>query len=115
MSALTNRADDRSKSILEEAPEDDPALANCIVEHIGDIGVFRAQFDQLPHQLISFIHSQLVSGGNYGMDTIITIVADIWLNINFGAIVVGNADADISLFHVFPSFLIFPWNNCSIT
>lgn len=49
MSAHTGRADDRPKSILEDTPEGDMALADGAVEGIGTIGIFGAELDQLPH------------------------------------------------------------------
>lgn len=113
MSAHTGRADDRPKSILEETPEGDLAFTDGVVEHIRLVGVLATELDQLPHQLIGFSYGQLIPSRNCGMDAIVTVVMD------FGSetlgIVVGDADAQISLFHVL-YFLSVPlsWNNYSI-
>lgn len=85
---------------LEEPPEGDSAHADSVVEDIGGIGVFSAQLDQLPHQPIGLIHGQLIPSRDSGVDAIVAIVMNFRLQVRLGAIVMGDADAQISLFHV---------------
>jgi len=95
---ITGRADDRPKSILEFSPEGDMALTDGVVELIGAVSVLRTQLDQFPHQLVSFVHRQLIPSGHTRMHTIITVVVDFRLNPL--SRVVGDGDAQKSLVHV---------------
>ena len=97
---MTGGADDRPKSILEDTIEGDPALADSVVEPIDGVGILCAQLDQFPHQLVSFVHRQLIPGGYTRVYTVIAKVVDFRFHINLGAIVVGDGDAHVSLFHV---------------
>ena len=106
---------DRPKSILEDAPEGNPALADGVVVAVRLELVLATEFNQLPHQPIGFGYGQLVPGRGFGMDTIIAVVMDFRRNVDFGGVVVGDGDADESLVHV-PYFLSVPsWNILSIT
>lgn len=98
MPTHTGRVGDRPKSILEDAPEGDMTLADGVVELVGVVGVLRTQLDQFPHQLVSFVHRQLIPGGHTRMYTIITVIVDFRLDPLGG--VVGDGDAQISLIHV---------------
>lgn len=98
MSAHTGRADDRPKSILEFTVEGDMAFTDGVVVPIGVVGILRTQLDQFPHQLVSFVHRQLIPGGHTRMYTIIPVVMDFRLDSLGG--VVGNGDAQKSVLHV---------------
>lgn len=114
MPTHTGRVGDRPKSILEDAPEGNMALADGVVVHIGVVGVLGAELDQFPHQLVGFIHRQLIPGGHTRMHTIITVIVDFRLDPLGG--VVGDGDAQISLIHGL-YFLSVPlsWNILSIS
>ena len=107
MSAHTGRADDRPKSILEDSPESHLPGADGVVEVIGLEGVLSTQLDQLPHQLISFNRGQLIPRRSIGLISSGAEVMNVRFDIDLGAIVVGDADAQISLFHGL-SFLSVP-------
>ena len=83
---------------LQLAPEGDFPGGDGIVEPVSLVGVLAAQFDQLPHQLISFGRGQLVPRGRIGIIASGTEVVDIGSNTGMG--IVGDADVDVSLFHV---------------
>jgi len=106
MSAHTGRADDRPKSILEEAPESDFASADCRAVGIRLKGVCATQLYQLPHHPVSFSYGQLVPSGGGRIDAIIVIIMNFRREIA-QSVVVGNIDEYESLSHV-RSFLSVP-------
>ena len=69
--------------------------ADSGVEHIRVVAVLSAQLDQLPHQLVGFIHSQLIPRGNGGAELFMPVV----VHTGTTAIsVVGDGDVEVD-FH----------------
>lgn len=66
------------------------------VEHVRVVAVLPAQLDQLPHQLVSFSHGQLIPGGNGGVRAFVPVV----VHTGITAIgILGDGDIDVG-FHV---------------
>jgi len=109
---ITGRADDRPKSVLENAVEGNFTLAKSVVIPIADIVVFATKLDQLPHQPVGFSNGQLIPGHNRRIDSIVTVIMDTGGNALVS--IVGNVDVQISFLHV--HFLPFcsSWNILSI-